>query len=92
MSLVSILSLLWPALLLISLIPLVLMGMTERGYSQRANLIIGLIGVLLLISIYQSSPLSMALRWSLTVIGFAVPLALGVISIQYIVEETSAPI
>jgi hypothetical protein len=92
MSLLSIFSLLWPAMFVISLVPLFLMAATERGYSQRTTTTGGLIGILFFIIIYQVPLFNTTLRWILTVIGFAAPLALGVIAIQYVVEETSAPI
>lgn len=63
-----------------------------REAGHRANITGGLIGVFVPVVIYQVPIFSTALRWILTIIGFAAPLALGVMTIQYVVEETSAPI
>lgn len=92
MNLVSILSLIWPALFVIALLPAVLMTLSQFGYEEQSGSFTAVICFALLISLYTVPSIANLVRWCLSLIGFAAPLALGVISIQYLVEETSKPL
>jgi hypothetical protein len=88
MSHTSSVALLWPVLAILGGIPLLFLILDHRGYNKQARGIGVLIAIALLISLYYIEPVRLILQWGLTVVAFAAPLALSVISIEYLVEET----
>lgn len=87
----SIAASLWPALFVISLLPVVLMTLSQSGGEKQAGTFAIVACLVLTAVLYVVPPISELVRWGLSLIGLAAPLALGVISIQYLVEETSEP-
>jgi hypothetical protein len=61
---------------------------SRRGYGTHAVVQGVLSSSILLLVVYHSAVVNRTLQWMLAVIGFAAPLALGVISIRYIVRQT----
>lgn len=89
MTLQSVISVLWPAFLVLGLIPVLLMCVESSAIESDPNpLTVTFVGLGVLLILYSVQPVREVISWMLTVLGFAMPVALSVISIQYIVEET----
>lgn len=86
--LVSVATVVWPALLSISFLLTYLLYVSQLAESPRASWSGAVVSMLILVSIYTVPSVRTLTRLGLSIIGFALPLALGVISIRYIVEET----
>ena len=69
-------------------IPLIFLILNCVGYGKRARGIGVLCSLGVLALIYTEPALADSLRWGLTIVAFAAPLALSVIAIEYLVEET----
>lgn len=86
--LIEIIGLLWPSLLVTGLFTVFLLiaGRLDMG---RPVVIVGSVVAIGVLGMFFVIPaMKKPIRWGLTLFGFAAPMALGVISIRYIVEET----
>jgi hypothetical protein len=88
MTTISILTLLWPALLMTAVFPIVFFILNHSGYGKRARGVGVIIGLIVLVLIYDVAVIRKMLSWGLTLVAFAASLALSVIAIELIVEET----
>jgi hypothetical protein len=89
--LTSIATLLWPALFVVAMLPVILLVLVQKRSKDQTEKLSAIMCLILLGSLYLIDPINSLIRWSLSIIGFASPLALGIISIRYLVEETSQP-
>lgn len=87
----SVIALLWPASFVIALLPVFLMVIGRFREKKQTSSFAVVACLILLIMLYLFPPIRNMVRWGLSLIGFASPLALGVISIWYLVEETTEP-
>ncbi|WP_436909454.1 hypothetical protein [Halosimplex marinum] len=88
MSLRSLVAVAWPTAFVLAALPVALMATVRVGYGRRARLgvavgCVGAVAVLLAVP-----PAGAALRWGLTLVGFAAPIAVSIIAIRYVVDET----
>ncbi|RLM88422.1 hypothetical protein D3D01_21380 [Haloarcula sp. Atlit-7R] len=88
MNITETVTVLWPALFCLSTLLMFLLIATQRGYGRQrqylgASAILGL-----LILAYAYPPAVTPIRWGLTLVGFAAPVALSIVGIRYLVEET----
>jgi hypothetical protein len=88
MNITETVTVLWPALFCLSTLLMFLLIATQRGYGRQrqylgASAILGL-----LILAYACPPAVTPIRWGLTLVGFAAPVALSIVGIRYLVEET----
>jgi hypothetical protein len=88
MSINSTAALLWPVLVVLGGLPLLFLILDRKGYSKWTRGMGAIAGITTLILIYRIESVRLILQWVLTVVAFAAPLALSVISIEYLVEET----
>lgn len=84
---VSIAATVWPALFVVGVLPIYFMTASRAGVSDRGIALGGVAAVVGLGCLYLFDPLRVGLRWVLTIVGFAVPLAVGVLSVRYLVAE-----
>jgi hypothetical protein len=86
--LIEIAAILWPPLLVIGLFAVSLIVVGRLGFGRQAVAIGSITAIGFLGALYVIPGIRDAMRWGLTLFGFAAPMALGVISIRYVVEET----
>lgn len=88
MSITDTVALLWPALFFLFNSIIFLLLSTQLKYNQNRQYlgVIIILGVLSVVYIYPSVLTPM--RWGLTLVGFAAPVALSIVGIRYLVEET----
>ncbi|RKS75144.1 hypothetical protein BDK61_4685 [Haloarcula quadrata] len=88
MNIAATITLLWPALFCLSSLLVFLLVATQRGYGRQRQYL-GATAILgLLILAYAYPPTVTPIRWGLTLIGFAAPVALSIVGIRYLIEET----
>jgi hypothetical protein len=80
--------LLWPACFSLFSLLMFLLLSTQRGYAIKNQYLGAAVILGSLILIYAYSPAATLIRWGLTLIGFAAPVALSIVGIRYLVEET----
>jgi hypothetical protein len=80
--------LLWPALFCLASLLIFLLISSQHGYGGNNQYLgaIVVLGFLLLAYIYP--PVLTPIRWGLTLVGFAAPVALSIVGIRYLVDET----
>jgi len=81
-------TLLWPALFCLSTLIVFLLIATQRGYSRQSQYLGATASLGLLILAYTYPPAVTLIRWGLTLVGFAAPVALSIVGIRYLVDET----
>lgn len=84
----SIVALLWPALLVVGLLPVHLLVATKTDGTPTVRWVGAIASILSLAAIYTVPLVRVGIGWALTIVGFATPFALSVIATRYVVVET----
>lgn len=88
MTIRSLVALAWPAAFALSVLPVALVVTAGSGHGRQARIGIAVCCTGLLATLFAVPPLNAAVRWGLTLVGFGAPIAVSVIAIRYIVDET----
>lgn len=88
MTLRSLVALGWPAAFVLSVLPVALMTAARSGSSRGARVGVAVGCLALLAALLVVPPFNAGVRWGLTLVGFAAPVAVSIIAIRYIVAET----
>lgn len=78
---------LWRSTLAVAALPLLLMRVRERSTGGVPVFLATGACIALLLVLYGLRPISVGVRWGLTLLGFAAPLAMSVIVTRYLVSE-----